>query len=112
MRREAVSQLPVMGVGADAGRIVGVIDESDILLAVYNDAGGFGSAVSSAMSTNLETLRPSAPLSAVQSLLERGLVALVADDDIYYGLVTRSDLLNHLRRRARDEVPAQRGQKT
>ena len=112
MRRESVSQLPVMGIGTDAGGVVGVIDESDILLAVYDDDGDFSRPVASAMSANLETLPPSAPLQAVQRLLERGLVALVADDANYYGLVTRSDLLNHLRRRARDEVPAQRGQKT
>ena len=84
----------------------------DILLAVYNDAAGFNRTIAEAMSTNLETLRPSAPLRAVRDLLDRGMVALIADDDAYYGLVTRSDLLNHLRRRARDEVPAQTGQKS
>lgn len=112
MRRENVSQLPVMGAGENAGRIAGVIDENDILLAVYNDAAGFNRPIAEAMSTNLETLRPSAPLRAVRDLLDRGMVALIADDDAYYGLVTRSDLLNHLRRRARDEVPAQTGQKS
>ncbi len=45
MRLADVSQLPVL----DGGQLVGVIDESDLLLAVHADAGRFRSTVASAM---------------------------------------------------------------
>lgn len=94
MRSADVSQLPVI----DDGRIVGIIDESDVLLRVQDDPGGFGATVASAMTQALETLRPDAQLPALRAVLDRGLVAIIADDQRFHGLVTRFDFLNHLRR--------------
>ena len=48
---------------------------------------------------SLETLRPEAGLDALQRVLEAGLVAIIADDNRFYGLVTRFDLINHLRKK-------------
>ncbi len=95
MRAAEVSQLPVL----DGAKLIGVIDESDLLLKVHDDPVLFHSAVEAAMSKRLETIAPSASLAHVQSILDRGLVALVADGERFYGLITRFDLLNHLRRR-------------
>ncbi|NVD74738.1 CBS domain-containing protein, partial [Duganella sp. BJB1802] len=50
------------------------------------------------MTSRLETLHPSASVQALRSTLDRGLTAVVADADAFYGLITRFDLLNHLRR--------------
>ncbi|MNF17766.1 hypothetical protein D3C80_2214610 [compost metagenome] len=50
------------------------------------------------MTTRLETLTPGAGLAELQAELDRGLVAIIADADGFHGLITRSDLLNHLRR--------------
>ncbi|MCW7537051.1 cystathionine beta-synthase [Aquabacterium sp. A7-Y] len=94
MRQADVSQLPVL----DAGRLVGVIDESDLLLDVQEDPSRYARSVASAMSTQLETLAPDAGLDALRAVLARGLVALVADGSRLHGLITRFDLLNHLRR--------------
>lgn len=90
-----VSQLPVV----DDGRVVGIIDESDVLHAVVSETTHFGDKVSSVMSTRLETLQPDAPITRVMQILDRGMVALVMDGDEFVGLITRIDLLNHLRRR-------------
>ena len=102
MRSADISQLPVIDDGANdrdgTGRIVGLIDESDVLLRVAADPANFGATAASAMSQALETLRPDAGLPALRAVLDRGLVAIVADDTRFYGLVTRFDLLNHLRR--------------
>jgi cystathionine beta-synthase len=95
MRLAEVSQLPVL----DDAKLVGVIDESDVLFKVHDDPALFRSPVESAMTTRLETIAPRASLAQVRSILDRGLVALVADGDRFYGLITRFDLLNHLRRR-------------
>jgi cystathionine beta-synthase len=96
MRLADVSQLPVL----DGARLVGVIDESDVLQSVQADVERFAAPVASAMTDAPETLAPSASIADVEAVLDRGLVAMVADGAGFYGLITRIDLLNHLRRRA------------
>jgi len=94
MRSADVSQLPVL----ENGRIVGIVDESDVLLHALDDPARFDATVEIAMTQALETLRPDAGLAALRAVLDRGLVAIIADDERFHGLVTRFDLLNHLRR--------------
>ena len=50
------------------------------------------------MTANLETLPPDASLSDVKATFDKGFVALIRDENQYWGLVTRTDLLNWLRR--------------
>ncbi|MYM87851.1 pyridoxal-phosphate dependent enzyme [Rugamonas sp. FT82W] len=94
MRSTDLAQLPVL----ENGKLVGIIDESDLLLKVDNHAEQFSSLVGATMTSRLETLHPSASVQALRSTLDRGLTAVVADADAFYGLITRFDLLNHLRR--------------
>ena len=94
MRASDLQQLPVM-----EGRVmVGLIDESDILMSVTSNPEKFAALVSSTMTRQLETLPPSAPVSAVRAILDRGLTVVIKDADHFHGLITRFDLLNHLRR--------------
>jgi cystathionine beta-synthase len=95
MRMADISQVPVM----ERGHCVGVLDESDLLLAVHGDADKFHSPVRRAMTSRLETIAAEKPIDAVYDILDRGLVALVVDGDAFVGLITRSDLLSHLRRK-------------
>jgi len=95
MRMADVSQVPVI----DHGRCVGVLDESDLLLAVHGDASKFRSPVRNAMTSRLEMVPADANMETVYGILNRGLVALVTDGDDFLGLITRSDLLSHLRRK-------------
>jgi cystathionine beta-synthase len=94
IRAADLAQLPVLADGA----LVGILDESDVLLAVQNDAAQFTSRVGATMTTRLETLHPSAGMAALRNTLDRGLTAVVADGATFHGLITRFDLLNHLRR--------------
>jgi len=94
MRSADLAQLPVL----ENGKLVGIIDESDRLLKVDHHAEQFSSLVGTTMTSRLETLHPSANVQALRSTLDRGLTAVVADGDAFYGLITRFDLLNHLRR--------------
>ena len=97
MRRNDVSQLPVL----DGGRLVGIIDESDILKAVEGPSEGrwsrFAATVSTAMSPQPRVLQVNAPLSALQSFFDRDEVALIVDGAEFIGLITRIDMINHLR---------------
>ncbi|HEV7816035.1 MAG TPA: pyridoxal-phosphate dependent enzyme [Janthinobacterium sp.] len=94
MRSSDLAQLPVI----EDGRLVGIVDESDLLLKVDGRPDAFASLVGSGMTARLETLHPGAGLAALRNTLDRGLTAVVTDRDKFYGLITRFDLLNHLRR--------------
>jgi cystathionine beta-synthase len=96
MKLYDVSQLPVL----ENGRIVGIIDESDLLLAIYNQEDRFNEPISSAMVSDLEAVQVDASIDSLLPIFNRDLVAIVLDGDTFLGLITRVDLLNYLRRRA------------
>src|SRR5204862_686509 len=95
MRQADVSQLPVVD---ESGRVVGIIDESDILVKVHLDASHFNYEVRQAMTDQLETLQPDVKIDDLLGVFDRGRVAIVMDGDKFLGLITRSDLLSYLRR--------------
>lgn len=96
MRTAEVSQLPVL----DGGGLAGVLDESDLLFALGDGSLHYRDSVASAMTREVRTLAPDAPLAALRQVLDAGLVAVVADEHGFHGLITRFDLLNHLRKTA------------
>ena len=98
MKLYDISQLPVLD--AD-GRLIGIVDENDILLAVIRDEARFKNPVRGAMITRLETIQADRTLEALVPIFEHGHVAIVFDGEEFLGLITRIDLLNHLRRRMR-----------
>ena len=51
------------------------------------------------MTRNLVTVDPRATLDSLSPLFERGLVVILMAEGKFYGLITRMDVLNHLRRR-------------
>ncbi len=95
MKLYDVSQLPVM----DGERIVGIVDESDMLLHVYGDESRFRETVSTAMVSKLDKVAVRAPIESLLPVFDRGHVAIVMDGERFLGLITRIDLLNFLRRR-------------
>jgi cystathionine beta-synthase len=94
MRTADVSQLPVL----DGGRLIGLLDESDLLAAVEGGQEHFRAPVASAMVAKLNTLQANEPLDALVPIFERDEVAIVLDGREFLGLITRVDLINHLRR--------------
>ncbi len=101
MKLYDISQLPVVE-GEKGESTVGVINETDMLVAVYEHEDHFAHPVREAMSTNLVTVPSSTPLKELLPILDQGFVPLVVDGDVYHGLVTTIDLLNFLRRRMRE----------
>jgi cystathionine beta-synthase len=93
MRMFDVSQLPVV----DNGQITGLIDESDILLGLYEDEDSFQMKVAEVMVTNLETVPPSAGIDKIVELFKEDKVAIIAEGQTFHGLITQIDLINHLR---------------
>jgi cystathionine beta-synthase len=97
MKQHDVSQLPVL----EGGRVVGIVDESDLLAAAVEDEARLRSPVREVMATRLVTVAPSTPLRELVPLFAEGLAPLVFEGETFLGLVTRMDVLNHLRRRLR-----------
>ncbi|HEX5208243.1 MAG TPA: pyridoxal-phosphate dependent enzyme [Steroidobacteraceae bacterium] len=95
MKLYDVSQIPVMR----DGRIVGIVDEEDILLEVFANPNHFSEPVTAAMESHLVTVPVDAPVQQLMEIFKRGMVAIVMKDGDFLGLVTRIDLLNWLRRR-------------
>jgi cystathionine beta-synthase len=89
-----VSQIPVM----DGERVVGIVDESDLVLYLHADPARFQDTVSTAMVRSLETIDPHAPIDDLLPIFQRDHVAIVAEHGHFVGLITRIDLLNYLRK--------------
>jgi cystathionine beta-synthase len=95
MKLYDVSQVPVMR----NGRIVGIVDEEDILIEVFANPRHFSEPVTAAMESHLVTVPADASLQQLMEIFNRGMVAIVMHEGEFQGLVTRIDLLNWLRRR-------------
>ena len=94
MRVGDISQLPVM----EEGRIIGILDESDLLVNLHGKPERFRDPVKSAMIDGLEKVTPDASFPDLLDVFDRGHVAIVEDQNQFLGLVTRTDVLSHLRR--------------
>ncbi len=97
MKLADISQLPVLR----DGKIVGILDESDVLLAVSRDEGAWRHAAADFMTGHLETVSVSASVESLLPLFKQGLVAIVVDGEKFLGLITRIDVINYLRRQVR-----------
>ena len=95
MRSSDISQLPVV----DHGRLVGILDESDILAAVEDDdrALRFKTPVGQAMTREVRTLQAHQGVESLPDVFDRDEVALIVDGEEFLGVITRVDLINHLR---------------
>ncbi len=95
MKLYDVSQLPVV----EGEHLVGIVDESDVLMHVHTDETRFNDQVSTAMMRELHKLQVTETINALLPVFERGHVAIVMDGERFLGLITRIDLLNYLRRK-------------
>jgi cystathionine beta-synthase len=98
MRSADVSQLPVVD---EQGRVVGLVDESDVLGALLTEPADanhvFERPVSDAMVTRLDTISADAPIADLVPLFRRDHIAIVMDGDQFLGIATRLDLINYFR---------------
>lgn len=90
MRLYDISQLPVL----ENERVVGLIDEWDLLNSVQKDARHFNLAVSEAMTRQVKTLQKEASYTDLLTTFDQGHVAIVLDGERLLGLITRTDVLN------------------
>lgn len=94
LRNAGISQLPVM----DDGELVGVVDEDAIIQYVFGNPELLNSPVRDAMQTAFIQLDKSASVNNLVAMLHVQPFAAVLDGDTFLGLITRADVLNHLRK--------------
>ena len=95
MKTFDVSQVPVM----DENRIVGLINETDVLLAVVANPSGFSINAGTIMSGKYSKIPVNSEVTDLLPVFEQGWVVAVVDRDQFLGLITPIDFLNYLRKR-------------
>ena len=93
MRASDISQIPVM----DEGKLLGVMDEEDLLFTVSQEPGKFSDNVSLHMIDKLDTLQFDATKDELLTILSEGKVAIIFDKEIFIGFVTKVDVINFYR---------------
>lgn len=97
MRLYDVSQMAVVD---EHDRVIGILDESDILLALTHESEpNLARPVSDFMTSRLETVKPTASMNDLLPIFRADRVAIVADEKNFYGLITKIDLINYLRKK-------------
>jgi cystathionine beta-synthase len=94
LRNAGFSQLPVM----DEEKLVGVVTEDTIIQHVFGKPELMNSPVSDAMESAFIKLDTKASVNNLVAMLRVQPYAAILDGDEFVGLITRSDVLNYLRR--------------
>lgn len=95
LRNAGFSQLPVI----DNNKLVGIITEDTIIRFVFGKPEMMNRSVSDAMETAFIKLDKETTIDNLVALLHVQPYAAVMDDEIFLGLITRSDVLNYLRKK-------------
>jgi cystathionine beta-synthase len=98
MRMYDVSQMVILD---SSEKPLGILDESDVLLAMVHDDTNANLPVSDFMTRRLEIVNPAVSMNDLVPIFRADRVAIVADADHYYGLITRMDMINFLRQQVR-----------
>ena len=94
LRNAGFSQLPVM----EEGKLVGIVTEETIIQHVYGKPELMNAPVADAMQTAFIKLDKGTSMNNLVSMLQVQPYAAILDGDEFLGLITRSDVLNYLRR--------------
>jgi len=94
LRNAGFSQLPVM----HEGHLVGVVTEDAIIQYAFGKPELMNSAVEEAMQTAFIRLERDTSVNNLVAMLSVQPYAAVMDGEEFLGLITRSDVLNHLRK--------------
>jgi cystathionine beta-synthase len=96
LRNAGFSQLPVM----DEGRLVGVLTEDAIIRFAFGHPDLLHRPVRDAMQTAYIQLDKDTSINNLVAMLQVQPYAAVLDKDQFLGLITRSDVLNYLRKQS------------
>ena len=102
-KSHGISQLPVI----DAGKLAGILTESDVLHHLVSGRVDKGTICAEVMERKVSTVATNASSSELPRIFERGEVAVVTDDARrVIGILTKMDLIEMLARRTQPNAPA------
>lgn len=94
MKKEGISQLPVM----EDGRVVGLISEANVLDHVLN--GGEGDAkIDSLVETNFAIVEPSNRIALMGQFFKQNKVVIVIQGNSLKGIITKIDFIDYVSRK-------------
>ena len=94
MKLYDISQIPVLA----ENKVIGIVDESDLLIALHSKSHGLNSKIEEIMTKDLKIIKSSESVDSRVNILNAGLVAIVEDENgVFQGLITKIDLINYLR---------------
>lgn len=98
MTTHGISQLPVM---SEAGALVGILTETDVLGALFDDRCTMETVIAEVMCRQVASVRLHDPASLLAKVFGRGETAIVIDaDGKLIGILSKLDLIRHLAGRA------------
>ena len=97
IRRKGMFGVSQMAVLDSNDQLVGILDESDVLLALARDPRASSDPVSAHMTSRVETIHPSKSIDDLLPIFRADRVAVVHDGSVFCGLITKIDLINHLK---------------
>ena len=90
MRASDISQLPVI----QKEKLIGIVDEEDLLLTVFSDRKNFTKQVNEVMSKELDITQVDESEESLFKTLQTGKVVIVYKNDTFLGFITKVDLIN------------------
>ncbi len=94
MKTHGISQLPVL---SGAGRLVGIITETDVLGALFDDRCTMDTVIAEVMCRKVSTVRLHDDATRLAECFLRGETAIVLDDeDLLITILSKLDLIEHL----------------
>ena len=95
MREHGISQLPVLS----AGRVTGVVSESDLLDALTDQRGTLESPVKEFMTSDFSIVEPGNSTSVLGQLLAQNKTVIVEEEGKPKGIVTKIDFIEYVARK-------------
>jgi len=93
LKSQGISQLPVL----DAGKLAGIITETDVLHAMVDGQAKPNTSIAEVMERRVATLSEHASTNELTGIFERGEIALIVNDDQHViGILTKLDLIEYL----------------
>ena len=100
MKSRGISQVPIV----DAGKLVGLIAEVDLLRHLVSGSGTLDSPVGALVEGDYATVTPDTKIELLQGVLNDAKLALVLEKEALVGVVTKIDLIEFLAKRTAPAV--------
>lgn len=94
MKSKGISQLPVL----DGERVIGLIEETDLLKHVL-DQGDGGDSIDSLVETNFAIVEPSNRIALIGQFFKQNKVVIVVDGGSLCGIITKIDFIDYVSRK-------------